>query len=101
MGVSIQRHGNGIVSKELFERSWVDAPPQKQRGERMPEIMEADLGRPAFLSSGLKERFTRSRVRGVPFSTRRSGRIFVKVGESHPVLQLLLRCALRVATSEA
>lgn len=90
MGVSIQRHGNGIVSKELLNDLWVDASPQKQRGARMPEIMEADLRETRLPQQRLEGTlYEILGVEGRPVLGREDQAvIFVKVGESHPVLQL-------------
>src|SRR5215218_3471333 len=56
MRVAIEGHGYRGVPKKILDQFRVDAAPQKEGSAGVPEIVPADRGRPARLSSGLKWR---------------------------------------------
>jgi hypothetical protein len=59
MAVSVQRYGYGGVAQELLNKLGVNTFQEKQRGACVPEVVEADVGRPAFFSNGTNERCLR------------------------------------------
>jgi hypothetical protein len=69
VGVGIKRNGDGGVSQELLRELPMHALLKQKRRGRVPEVVEADVGRPAFFRSGAKLRCLRlDGLIGVPAS---------------------------------
>ena len=54
MTVGVQNHGYAGVAEELLHKLDVDAPAEKQRGARVPQVVETDVGQTRPLQERLE-----------------------------------------------
>ncbi len=54
MGIGVQGYGYGGVAEHLGDYLRVYVPTEEQRGARMAQIVEADLGKTGFLQERLE-----------------------------------------------
>jgi hypothetical protein len=69
IGVGVQGHRYGRVPEELLDELRVDPSAQEQRGARVPDVVETDVGQASLLEERLEG--TLDQVLGVQGRSRR------------------------------